>query len=690
MPDREIDEDIRHLHFVAIATSKYYDSRLGGDLPQAPGEVQALANWFCNRDLADRVFTHRYPELADNPTKAQIEAALNTPHSDGRKWGESDAVVVYITGHGRHANEDHWVALRQTEPNNIPNESLRTADLISWLKGTRIKQLLLIIDTCYAADAARGVVRFDIPFPSTWVILASTEKNEEAMSFALTGAIQRALDEFRGDIGSMYGHDRFLDVGKFLAAVQGKLGTTQRFIPIQGSQLAGQHVCLPNPHFEPSAAASVLLSRRDLAVPRTDMEDHWTPRALGGTRGWLFAGRAGLMKRLISATTGAPGAVLVTGGAGSGKSAVLARLVTLTDPGFRSHYAEEVALVPAELLPGEETVDVAVLATGKNATQIMTQICQATGALDTTEPEASLDSDPLDRAQKAWLSWLRLTAKRVTIVIDALDEAAAPDEVLTQVLKQLEDPRSAVRQVRLIVGVRSLGVPGGPAQGNALPPGPPAELALADLVQRALGIDPAHGRISVDEEPWWVRQDVVDYVARVLRLSPGSPFVAAASGEIEAIADIVADAAGKSFLFAKMAAEQLADRKADIKDPAWHSAITRGVLGLFHWDLHHSLPDEREQRLRAVHLLRAVAFAFGPGLPWLNTWPLVASAVAGKEDSYKDEDIVWLLGTRLGGYLVTDVVDGETVYRLFHDDLRNLLREQWRELLDTEPVPEEA
>lgn len=691
MPEREIDEDIRHFHFVAIATAKYDDPCLG-DLPQARGEVQDLADWFCNRGLADRVFTHRYKELADNPTKAQIEAALNTPHSDGRRWGRSDAVVVYITGHGRRADEDHWVALQRTQIDSIPNESLRTADLIRWLKGTEIEQLLVIVDTCYAARTFGGIYRWETDFPRGWRVLASAEKNEEAMSLAFTNAVKQALNELRGNDGAKYGNDRFLKVGIFFEAVERKLAETQEITLFPGRRLYEQHVCLPNPHFKPSAAAFVLQSRRDLAVPRTDMEEHWTPRALGGTRGWLFAGRATLMQRLIAATTGAPGAVLVTGSAGSGKSAVLARLVTLTDPGFRSHYPEEVALIPAELLPGEETVDVAVLATGKNATQIMTQICQATGALDTTEPNASLDSDPLDRAQKAWLNWLRLTAKRVTVVVDALDEAAAPDEVLTQVLQQLEDPRlkdprSKAHQVRLIVGVRSLGAL---AQGEAPPPAPVAGVALADRVQRALGIDPARDRIQVDEEPWWVPQDVVDYIARVLRLSPQSPYAAAADGEVEAIARVVAEKAGKSFLFAKMAAEQLADRKADITDPAWHSAITQGVLGLFHWDLHHSLPDDPEQRLRAVHLLRAVAFAFGPGLPWLNTWPLVASAIADEEGRYQDRDIVWLLDTRLGGYLVTDVVDGVPVYRLFHDDLRTILREQWRELLDADPAPEEA
>lgn len=680
MPDREIDEDILGFHFIAIATATYDDPSLE-DLPGTRGEVQALADWFCNEKLADRVFTYRHTELADGPTRMQIETALRGPSPD-REWRESDAVVLYVTGHGRLANNDHWVALRLTESNNIPTESLRTADLISWLKGTKIKHLLMIIDTCYVTG---GDFRSNIPSPPNWLILAGAEENEEAMSFALTNAIQQALDEFRAENGAKYGHERFLAIETFLGAVQRKLGGAQQVRPIHGSS-AGKHVCLPNPHFEPSAAASVLLPRRDLAVLGTDLEEHWTSRALGGTRGWLFAGRVRLMKRLIAATTGEPGAMLVTGGAGSGKSAVLARLVTLTDPRFRSRYAEEVALVPAELLPEEEAVDIAVLATGKNATQIMTQICQAAGALDTTEPDALLDIDPLDRAQKAWLSWLRRTAKRVTIVVDALDEAAAPNEVLTQVLQQLEDPRSAVHQVRLIVGVRSLGAP---AQSDAPPPAPAAGVALADRVQRVLGIDPAHGRIQVDEEPWWVRQDVVDYVTRVLRLSPGSPY-AGPGGEVETIADIVAESAGKSFLFAKMAAEQLADRKADISDPAWHSAISRGVLGLFKWDLHHSLADEPEQRLRAVHLLRAVAFAFGPGLPWLDTWPLVASAVADEKDRYQDEDIVWLLGTRLGGYLVTDVVDGVTVYRLFHDDLRNILREQWQELLNADPEREEA
>ena len=82
--------------------------------------------------------------------------------------------------------------------------------------------------------------------------------------------------------------------------------------------------------------------------------------------------------------------LLVTGGAGSGKSAVLSRLVTLSDATFRQNYADQVAAVDADLLPAEGAVDVAVLATGKNALEILTQVCQAVGALPATDTPSTL------------------------------------------------------------------------------------------------------------------------------------------------------------------------------------------------------------------------------------------------------------------------------------------------------------
>ena len=667
-----IDAEILRRSFVAIATSTYEDP----SLPALPvlDEVGTLAGWFCGAELGNRHFTHQYPELADNPTEDQVRHALKNPDAS-LKWRQSDAAIVFITGHGLVADGTLWLALRQTRTDAIKATALKTADIVGWLADTGIEHLLLVLDTCYAGQVAGDIVKFDEELPRTWLVLASTAKNEEAAPGALTGAIQQLLDELGGPTGEKYGwREDFLTVELFLEAIDEKLGGSQRVVPVQGSQMSGKHVCLPNPKYQPDPFAPIAPPRRDLALLKADMEAHWVPRARGASGSWLFTGRAGLMRRLIAAATGEPGAVLVTGGVGSGKSAVLARLVTLSDPGFRQEYADQIVLIPADLKPPAEAVDVAVLATHKSATQIMTQICHATGALDATDPATSVED-----ARAAWQRWLALSTRPITLVIDALDEATRPAEVLTEVLQHLEDPGSGTCRVRLIVGVRSTG---GSDDGDPASPARTRRRQLADLAQDLLHIDPAQERIQVDQAPWWVREDVVDYVTSLLRVSPDSPYHGDESAATEEIAEVLVDAAGTSFLFAKLAAEQLADRGeiVDVHDPAWRTSISQGVLGVFREDLHHTLPDP-DDRLRAVHLLRAVAFAFGPGLPWRNVWPLAANAVADDPGHYGDNDIAWLLRTRLGGYLVADRADGVTVYRLFHDDLRNILYERWAELL---------
>jgi hypothetical protein len=305
----------------------------------------------------------------------------------------------------------------------------------------------------------------------------------------------------------------------------------------------------------------------------------------------------------------------------------------------------------------------------------MTQICRATGALP-----ADGSSPSLEDARTAWQQWIARRDRPVTIVVDALDEATNPIEVLTGVLQHLESDDAPRRMIRILVGVRSTG---GPGHGDPATPTTSKRRELADLAQDLLRADPERDRIRVDEPPWWERADVVDYVTSLLRAPTGSPYVTDETGATKAVADAIADAAGTSFLVAKMASEQLAARAevVNVDDTAWRASINAGVLGVFRDDLHHSLPDP-DDRLRAVHLLRAVAFAYGRGLPWRNIWPLVANAVADEPGLYGDRDIAWLLGTRLGGYLVTDREDDVTVYRLFHDDLRTTLREQWRALLD--------
>ncbi|MFC8360252.1 hypothetical protein ACFUIY_10260 [Streptomyces griseorubiginosus] len=204
---------------------------------------------------------------------------------------------------------------------------------------------------------------------------------------------------------------------------------------------------------------------------------------------------------------------------------------------------------------------------------------------------------------------------------------------------------------------------------------------LADLVERLLGAT----RIAVDEAPWWDRRDVVAYVQSILTLTPGSPYGGTGADAAATVAQAVGQRAGRSFLVARIAARSLADRDEIVlaEDSSWLRALDDDLLGVFRTDLRNSVKDPAERR-RAVILMRAVAFAFGSGIPWRGIWPLMAHAVDDDGDYYSDS--AWLLGTRLSAYLVTDRSEGTTVYRLFHDLLRSTLKERWQELLIVRPT----
>jgi hypothetical protein len=651
MTENPVDAGILRRHFVAIATSKYDDLTTWHELPGVVLEVESLRAWLCAKELGGRRFEQRYPELASNPTKQQVRDALEEPPPH-EQWNASDAAVVFITGHGTRAHGSHWIVLKATDTSKLRKTAVRTADIVGWLDDTGIEHLLVILDLCHAGAAAIETAGFDADFPPTWLVLASVTKNQEAMTGALTTAVTEFLAELDSPVGEQFNHGEYLRVDEFLDAVQAKLGDGQRLAHLQpGLPRLGASSCLPNPRYQPAAAALVQAKRRDLALRPEDLAAHWGPRSRGvadeSEPGWLFTGRTELMRRLIAATTGPPANVLVTGGAGCGKSAALARLVTLSDPDFLARYGAELAGIPANLRPRAGAVDVAVLATGKLPHEVLAQLCDA---LDVPRPKTASSVPRLEELRAAWWSWLRTRQELVTIVVDALDEAPHPRTLLAEVLAQLDSPGAEQPRVRLLVGVRS---PGGSddASTAAAARTPSGDRPLADAAEQTL-----HAvRLRVDEPPWWQPGDLADYATELLLTAEGSPYPKAGRDAARPVAEALAARAGRSFLVARIAATSLAHRKEVVaaSDPAWQATLADGVLGVFRDDLHHTLVDPAD-RLRAVHLLRAVAFGYGRGLPWRQIWPLVANAVADDpERTYGDGDIAWLLDSRMGAYLIT-------------------------------------
>jgi WD40 repeat protein len=675
---------ILHRNFVAITTCEFDDHGIA-PLPGVADEVAVLTDWLCDEALGARRFTVPFPELAHNPNAQQINHALKDVEPASR-WRRSDAVVLFVSGHGYYDGKHHFIILKGSDINHLGATAVATADVVGWLAETEIKHLLVIMDMCFAGKAAADTVPLLGQVPNTWIILA-TATGEPAHTGALTSAISHFLSLLNSSNGTgrQFSHGPYLRVDEFVEYIQDQLKAShQQLATLQPVlfDLNGFSRCLPNPLYRADNDVPLAGSRRDLALPSADLDTHWDPRARGVTEirepGWLFTGRAQLMRKLIGAASGEPGTLLVTGRAGSGKSAALARLVTLSDPDFVARYAEPVAAISDDLKPAVGTVDVAVLATGKTAAEIMAQICRALGTLALGGPTPNLEE-----ARNAWRQWIRSSDEPVTIVIDAVDEAFLPSEVINDVLPELRQG-DAGRRVRLLVGVRSAGrnaqpSAAGMADGRY-------QLALADLAEKALE---SAERVGVDEDPWWSRSDVVTYIVSLLRVPVQSPYhndrISA-----QAVAEVLADAAGTSYLVARIAAAALAQRAEVVgpDDPSWRAAINEGVFGVFRDDFRKTLtePDDRE---RAVNLLRPLAFARGRGLPW-RIWRLVADAVADDParypadavPSYGDDAINWLLGNRISAYLVADHEDGITVYRLFHDNLRTTLQERWRDVLE--------
>jgi WD40 repeat protein len=655
---------IHRRHFIAIATATYAKSPQLGNLPVS-GEVDAVRGWLTSPRLRDRAFDPDHTELADDPNEDQIRAVFKDPRTRVR-WRWKDAAVLYITGHGVTDEQGkHFLVLKDTDVTELGTTGFATADLFVWLADTRVDYLVVIVDACFAgqvAEEAAGRAK------DHWLILPSATKEQRAQA----GALADAISGFVRD-GAKYNRDSpYLPVGVFTDALKDRLGPDQYVQEIYKGGYFDEHACLPNPHYEPTGKqVKTESARRALALPEASLAVHnrsSAPQAGSDAPGWLFTGRAALMRELIRAAA-EPGVTLITGSAGCGKTAALSRLVTLSDPVFHERHGSEVAGISPALLPPPEAIDAAVSAREKSPAEVLVQLCRQLKAPVPKGGEIGLER----RYRFALTDHLRSSVSPATIVVDALDEAQDSDGLVRNVLGPLSE---AVPGLCLLVGVRSPegqeGVSGGRAGAEPPPP---------DLLDMELGTR----RIRVDQAPWWDEEDIAIFTRNILMNTTGTPYQQEAADDVGRLAAVIGAEARRSYLVAEKAAEILAGLTAAVapNDPALLSALRRGLFGVFHTDLHVSvrLPEERHC---GVALLRAVAFARGAGLPWNRLWARMASAVDGERE-YGDGDVKWLLKSRLNAYLITDLQDGLTVYRLSHGELEATLRNQWQTLLEDPP-----
>ncbi|MFD5881920.1 AAA family ATPase [Streptomyces yangpuensis] len=578
---------------------------------------------------------------------------------------QGHALVVFITGHGiPGVSGTHFLKLPETAARRSLATAVRTSDIVMAALDSHVRNVLVIVNSCYAAKLKSELSRLHTEIGRSRQdtcqldVLVTCDQNDrvEVRRFPITlRHVFERLQRTREGITSKY-----LTVAEFRAEYVRALPPKDRKRHRLRRLVDGGHEpspCLPNPGY-------------------LHNQGHWLHRATGRTHGsdegWYFRGRHALNRKIASflGPQRPRGVLLVTGSTGSGKSAVVARAVVLSDPHFRADplYKTATDLVDDDTIPPEDSVTAAVTADRRDTATVAADILSA---LDVTPQPLGPADDPVVCWTRQLRHFVQNSDRPVTLVIDGLDEAQEPNRIMRDVLAPLDefcrpsvslppqrregDPPATGPAVRLLITTTS---PCPPATAPTQEPGGDQGLLpnlkqmfpLAD-VERTDGTDAC--------------QAIEDYLSALISADKDQDTA-------EAAAALTAPRLTPSFVHARLAGQQLRaapDPVGLANHTKWQSALQQGMRGLLTWDLEWSERDERSlSREMALSLLRASAFAQGVGVPWSDVWPQMAGVFLQRRlpPQAWDTAIDKLLAGRLSNYLARDHEDNRLVYRPAH------------------------
>ncbi|MCQ9178640.1 AAA family ATPase [Streptomyces sp. IBSBF 2953] len=646
-------------------------------------QVETIIAWLADPALG----TQRRFEVAQAKELTQPEdlrAFLSDQALAQAEWDET--LVVYITGHGlRGRSQRHYLTFGYTERDRLLGTAFPTSELVTQVMDSEADHVLVLVDSCFAGSLRSELASLFEELCAqrrklkTLAVITSGDFEQEPRLGEFTRLLQLALDRARDEsAGFTAPYLSFEEWEKLLNTVGDENPDLVRALWVwPDSRRSEPSLCLPNPRYQPQEQV-VQAPRQSVSLSASALEQYWLARASGRTDdadpGWYFSGRQTLMQALVEFVHSGTGVLVVTGAAGSGKSALLARLVTLSDPLFvtQSRFADMVLTIPTPLRPEAGAVDAAVLARGKSSLALLEDLVAALAAsIAGGEPPLQALLDHVAAACAGGTG-------PVTIVVDGLDEAQEPTACLSDVIAPLARLRAADGQpaVRLVLGMRSSAQDVGDSR---LQDAAADQLLgfLHTVLQAGLGEGAVPlSLLRTDGVP--TSEDITAYVQMVLEVQELSPYAGHASAAAEA-AGVIAQAVTPSFLDARLAAAQLrsaADRQ-DVQDPRWRGRLLAGTTALLGSDLRQVAADQDIELRLLLAVLRATAFAQGSGLPWAEVWPAVAAAVLGPDAPPADEiDAVirTVRHSRLIGYLAVGEEDGRVTYRPAHQRVAEVLQ----------------
>lgn len=630
---------------IAAGTANYSHFPALEPLSSVPADLTRIQSLFCGQ----LGYRRALPELGLDPTANELRHGvsgwLNAPERTA-----DDILVVYYSGHAVSSGR-HYLLCRDSKRQELAGTAVASEDLM-WAVGrdSPVRHILVILDTCYAGAGVRELSRIaervEQSRPETggtssglW-FLAAARPQEEALESVFSQKLAAVISSLRAGYTQPY---LSLDwvVSDINAAFEQSQLRQRAFLGAQ--EVVSLPPFIDNPDYDPEAGAGLDVEgrRRQALVWREDRDAHWDPRSRGvqlrSDPGQYFSGRVRALSELVAWLSDPDADAwprIVTGDPGSGKSAVLARIVMLSDAeGRRRATRLDIAAgtdPPAGTLPPQGIVDVAVHARNRTEAQVLQMLADgfAVQAASTPGLIGALSEMPRRRAA----------------VIDAVDEASSPAELIERVLRPLIESTSATG-VKLLLGIRK-------RAARAFP----GRKVLIDLDDsKYLGVD-----------------DLAGYVRQVL-LAENEPAVRTPYRDnrrpAAQVARAVAARASPTFLIARIEARNLltSSHMVDLAQPGWDERFPATVGHAFDGYLKRCGMDE--ELVRAV--LAPLAWAEGSGLP-KRLWPPLASALApGYVITDQSIDYVHQIA---GEYITESRVAEEPVYRLYHHALAEHLQ----------------
>jgi uncharacterized caspase-like protein len=123
-------------------------------------DVGRIVRLFCGDFLPVDARYEHVRVLGDSPTSVELLDRLRDFCMSPQRRVD-DYIVIYLTGHGEILDDGDYVILASdTRPRDLLHRTVPASEVIRLaLAGTRVRRLLLLLDTCYSGQGGTDLAR---------------------------------------------------------------------------------------------------------------------------------------------------------------------------------------------------------------------------------------------------------------------------------------------------------------------------------------------------------------------------------------------------------------------------------------------------------------------------------------------------------------------------------------------------